>query len=61
MKNLTLYIGVAATMILTSAPAFAGGVPTPTVPLAVPEPGTLGLIAGAAVAAIIAARIARRK
>lgn len=55
MKNLTLYVGTVISMTLVSSAAYARP------PIEVPEPGTLGLVGGFAIAAIIASRLIRRK
>lgn len=61
MKKSALCVGLAATLAVASSAAMAGGIPTPTTPLRVPEPGTFGMVAGAAIAMIFAARYIRRK
>lgn len=55
MKRIKLIAGGIAASALVSSPAFA------TVAQRVPEPSTLSLMAGTAVAVIIASRFIRRK
>ena len=61
MKKSALCLGLTGAFAIAATAAMAGGIPGPTAPLRVPEPGTFGMIAGAAVAMIIAARVIRRK
>ncbi len=61
MKKSVLCLGLAAIFVTTSSLAMAGGILAPTVPIRVPEPGTFGLVAGAAVAVVVASWMIRRK
>ena len=62
MKKSSLVLGLVTTFTMTSTAAFADlALPELRVPFAIPEPGTFGLVAGAALAMIIVARFRRRK
>lgn len=56
MNKIIVSIGAAVSVVLVTSPAFASIVPDK-----IPEPGTLSIVGGVAVALLIANRFIRRK